>query len=84
MFNWKKGKIINEPKVVIGARITANNIWMAKYLLSGSPERIKVALNHYLVNRGTKAKPVFVVIRQGNFVRVKSKSPKSKKKGKNK
>ena len=84
MFNWKKGRIRDEPKVVIGARITADNIWMTKYLLSGNPERIKVRLNHYLVNCGTKANPIFVVIRQGRFVRVKSKSLKSKKKGKNK
>ena len=72
MFNWKKGKIKDETDVVYGARITADNIWMTKYLLSGNPDRIRVALNHNLVNRGTRANPIFVVIRQGQFVRVKS------------
>ena len=72
MFNWKKGKIKDETDVVYGARITADNIWMTKYLLSGNPDRIRVALNHHLVNRGTRANPIFVVIRQGQFVRVKS------------
>ena len=72
MLNWKKGKIRDEPKVVIGARITLDNIGEAKFALSGSPERRKIVLNHYLVNRGTKANPILVVIRQGQFVRVKS------------
>jgi hypothetical protein len=30
MFNWNKGKIRDETKVVFGSRITADNIWMTK------------------------------------------------------
>ncbi len=70
MFKWKKGKVKDESQVVFGARIDADNIWMAKYLLSGNPDRRRVAHNHYLVNRGTREDPVFVVIRQGEFDRV--------------
>ena len=54
MFKWKRGKVADESDVVHGARITADNVWMTKYLLSGNPDRIKVALNHYLVNRGSR------------------------------
>lgn len=67
MFNWKRGNVVDESSVVHGARITADNVWMAKYLLSGNPDRMKVALNHYLVNRGSREEPLFVVIRQGEF-----------------
>ena len=72
MFNWKKGRIVDEQSDVHGARITADNVWMAKYLLSGNPDRIRVALNHYLVNRGSREEPAFVVIRQGQFVEADS------------
>ena len=70
MLNWKKGKVRDEETVVIGARITADNIGAAKHLLSGNPDRRKIAHNHYLVNRGTEENPVLVVIRQGQFIRV--------------
>lgn len=70
MFKWKKGKIGDETEFVHGARITADNIWMTKYLLSGNPDRMKVAHNHYLVNRGTRKKPIFEVASQGDFQRV--------------
>jgi hypothetical protein len=70
MLDWKKGKVRGEEEVVFGVRITADTIGAAKHLLSGSPEHKKIAHNHYLVNRGTKANPVFVVIRQGQFIRV--------------
>jgi hypothetical protein len=70
MFDWNRGKIRDESTVVHGARITPDNIWMAKALLSGNPERVKVTPYRYLVNRGTREEPVFEVVRQAKFVRV--------------
>jgi hypothetical protein len=70
MLDWKKGKVKGEEEVVFGVRITADTIGAAKNMLTGNPDRIRLAHNHYVVNRGTKENPVFVLIRQGQFIRV--------------
>ncbi|MDH3639906.1 MAG: hypothetical protein OES09_15805 [Gammaproteobacteria bacterium] len=67
MFNWKAGRIKGEKAGVHGARITVDNIWMVRYLLTGNPDRVHVAPKRYLINRGTRKNPLFTIVRQGKF-----------------
>ena len=47
-----------------------DNIWITKYLLSGNPDRLRVATNQYLINYGTREEPRFGIAGQGEFMHV--------------
>lgn len=68
MFNWKAGQLRGGKQIVHGARITVDNIWMVKYLLTGNPDRVHVATKRYLINSGTRKTPLFGIVRQGQFI----------------
>ena len=60
---WKKAH---------AARIYVDDLWMVKYLLSGSRERLRVQPNRYLVNYGSRTTPLFVVADMGDVKRIKT------------
>lgn len=53
-------------------RINADNIWVAKYLLSGNADRKRAQVNRYIVNFGSRTNPVFAIRNMGEVKRIKA------------
>ena len=64
---WARDPRTERWRQVGTTRINSDNIWVVKHLLSGNPDRIRVALGRYLVNFGTQTQPVFAVRLRGEL-----------------